>query len=120
MCQLVRNYIKQLTGSILNQVKADRRVVVHCALGSGRSVFVMAALLTKPRKDAILHTVLVQIKETRQSAKLNKRVYFLRHLIKRHLQGDLLIKNKAVLIANPVSGTKLWQLKEKANNRKVK
>ncbi|WP_462176021.1 diacylglycerol kinase family protein [Pseudoalteromonas gelatinilytica] len=103
--------LHQAINWIDHQVKEDRRVVVHCALGRGRSVFVMAAYLLSQNKDADVHQVLAQIKETRETANLNKRQ--LRHLVKRHRRGDLLIKNKAVLIANPVSGTKLWEAKRK-------
>lgn len=106
-----RAQLNQAINWIHHQIKEDRRVVVHCALGRGRSVFVMAAYLLSQNKDADVHTVLEQIKETRETANLNKRQ--LRHLIRRHKAGDLLIKNKAVLIANPVSGTKLWESKNK-------
>ena len=70
----------------------------------------MAAYLLSQNKDADVHDILAQIKETRETANLNKRQ--LRHLVKRHRKGELLIKNKAYLIANPVSGTKLWSEKE--------
>ena len=106
-----RAQLNQAINWIHHQIKEDRRVVVHCALGRGRSVFVMAAYLLSQNKDADVHTILEQIKETRETANLNKRQ--LRHLIRRHKAGDLLIKNKAVLIANPVSGTKLWESKNK-------
>ena len=102
--------LNQAINWIAHHVKNDRRVVVHCALGRGRSVFVMAAYLLSQDKNADVHEVLAQIKETRATANLNK--HQLRHLVRRHRKGELLIKNKAVLIANPVSGTKLWQQKE--------
>lgn len=105
-----RSQLNQAINWIDHHVKEDRRVVVHCALGRGRSVFVMAAYLLSQDKEADVHKVLAQIKETRETANLNK--HQLRHLVKRHRNGELLIKNKAVLIANPVSGTKLWQEKE--------
>lgn len=102
--------LNQAINWIHHHIKEDRRVVVHCALGRGRSVFVMAAYLLSQNKDADVHQILAQIKETRETANLNK--HQLRHLAKRHKKGELVIKNKAVLIANPVSGTKLWQDKE--------
>jgi diacylglycerol kinase family enzyme len=105
-----RAQLNQAINWIDHHVKADRRVVVHCALGRGRSVFVMAAYLLSQNKDADVHHVLAQIKETRETANLNR--HQLRHLVKRHRNGELLIKNKAVLIANPVSGTQLWQHKQ--------
>ena len=105
-----RSQLNQAINWIAHHVKEDRRVVIHCALGRGRSVFVMAAYLLSQDKNADVHQVLAQIKETRETANLNK--HQLRHLVKRHRRGELLIKNKAVLIANPVSGTKLWQQKE--------
>lgn len=102
--------LNQAINWIHHHIKEDRRVVVHCALGRGRSVFVMAAYLLSQDKNADVHQVLAQIKETRETANLNK--HQLRHLAKRHKKGDLVIKNKAVIIANPVSGTKMWQDKE--------
>ncbi|WP_024611774.1 diacylglycerol kinase family protein [Pseudoalteromonas sp. TB64] len=102
--------LNQAINWIHHHIKKDRRVVIHCALGRGRSVFVMAAYLLSQNKNADVHEVLAQIKETRQTANLNKRQ--LRHLAKRHKKGELIIKNKAFLIANPVSGTKIWQDKE--------
>ncbi len=105
-----RSQLNQAINWIDHHVKENRRIVVHCALGRGRSVFVMAAYLLSQDKNADVHNILAQIKETRETANLNK--HQLRHLVKRHRNGELLIKNKAVLIANPVSGTKLWQEKE--------
>ncbi|KPZ63135.1 diacylglycerol kinase family protein [Pseudoalteromonas sp. P1-7a] len=102
--------LNQAINWIHHHIKEDRRVVVHCALGRGRSVFVMAAYLLSQDKNAEVHQILAQIKETRETANLNK--HQLRHLAKRHKKGELVIKNKAVLIANPVSGTKMWQDKE--------
>jgi len=102
--------LNQAINWIHHHIKKDRRVVVHCALGRGRSVFVMAAYLLSQDKNADVHQVLAQIKETRETANLNK--HQLRHLAKRHKKGELVIKNKAVIIANPVSGTKMWQDKE--------
>ena len=102
--------LNQAINWIHHHIKKDRRVVIHCALGRGRSVFVMAAYLLSQNKNADVHEILAQIKETRQTANLNK--HQLRHLAKRHKKGELIIKNKAFLIANPVSGTKIWQEKE--------
>ncbi|WP_417669798.1 diacylglycerol kinase family protein [Pseudoalteromonas tetraodonis] len=102
--------LNQAINWIHHHIKKDRRVVVHCALGRGRSVFVMAAYLLSQNKEADVHDILAQIKETRETANLNK--HQLRHLAKRHKKGELVIKNKAVIIANPVSGTKMWQDKE--------
>ncbi|WP_404343184.1 diacylglycerol kinase family protein [Pseudoalteromonas mariniglutinosa] len=102
-----RSQLNQAINWIHHQIKEERRVVVHCALGRGRSVFVMAAYLLSQNKDADVHQILAQIKETRETANLNKRQ--LRHLVRRHRKGELLLKNKAYLIANPVSGTKIWQ-----------
>ncbi|MGO3301242.1 MAG: diacylglycerol kinase family protein [Pseudoalteromonas sp.] len=105
-----RSQLNQAINWIDHHVKKDRRVIVHCALGRGRSVFVMAAYLLSKNKDANAHQVLAQIKETRETANLNKRQ--LGHLLRRHKKGELLIKNKAYLIVNPVSGTRMWKQKE--------
>lgn len=105
-----RSQLNQAINWIHHHIQENRRVVVHCALGRGRSVFVMAAYLLSQNKNADVHDVLAKIKETRETANLNK--HQLRHLAKRHKKGELVIKNKAFLIANPVSGTKMWQEKE--------
>lgn len=105
-----RSQLNQAINWIHHQIQKNNKVVVHCALGRGRSVFVMAAYLLSQNKHADVHDVLAQIKETRETANLNKRQ--LRHLAKRHKSGELVIKNRAFLIANPVSGTKIWQEKE--------
>jgi len=105
-----RSQLNQAINWIDHHVKEGRRVIVHCALGRGRSVFVMAAYLLSQNKEVDAHQVLAQIKETRETANLNKRQ--LRHLLRRHKKGELLIKNKAYLIANPVSGTKMWEQNE--------
>ena len=102
--------LNQAINWIHQQIKQGHRVVVHCALGRGRSVFVMAAYLLSQNKNADVHTLLAKIKETRQTANLNK--YQLRHLVKWHKDGKFVIKNNAFLIVNPVSGTKMWKQKE--------
>jgi diacylglycerol kinase family enzyme/protein-tyrosine phosphatase len=105
-----RSQLNQAINWIHKHINQNRNVVVHCALGRGRSVFIMAAYLLSQNKQADVHHVLASIKETRETANLNK--HQRRHLVKYHKNGALLIKNRAVLIANPVSGKRLWDEKK--------
>ncbi|MBQ4833717.1 dual specificity protein phosphatase family protein [Pseudoalteromonas sp. MMG010] len=98
--------LNQAINWIDNHLKKNRKVVVHCALGRGRSVFIMAAYLLSKQSNTDVYQVLAKIKETRETANLNK--HQLRKLKKYYDEGKLRIKNKAVLIVNPVSGTKMW------------
>jgi diacylglycerol kinase family enzyme len=87
--------------------KTGRSVVVHCALGRGRSVFMMAAYLLSQNPKSSPSDIMDKIREIRQTARLNKRQF---KYLKRALDNKLLIvQNSAWLIANPVSGTRQWE-----------
>lgn len=53
------------------QMNQSRAVVVHCALGRGRSVFVVAAYLLAKNPSLSVEQVLKQINDVRNTAKLN-------------------------------------------------
>lgn len=101
-----RAQLRQAINWIHHHRKRNRNVVVHCALGRGRSVLVMAAYLLAKEPEADLDEVLSRIQETRETANLNR---FQRKALKKmHSSGELEVRNKVCLIANPVSGRKLW------------
>lgn len=89
------------------QISQSRSVVVHCALGRGRSVFVVAAYLLSQNPDMSVEQVLQQINSVRSSARLNRRQ--VRALQSMHRKGLLQLDEPAWLIANPVSGGGKWQ-----------
>ncbi len=101
-----RAQLRQAINWIHHHRKRNRNVVVHCALGRGRSVLVMAAYLLAKEPDANVDEVLARIQETRETASLNR--FQLKALKKMHKRGELVVRNKVCLIANPVSGRKLW------------
>lgn len=89
------------------QINQSRSVVVHCALGRGRSVFVVAAYLLSKNPDLSVEQVLQQIHSVRSSARLNRRQF--RALQSMRRKGLLRLEQPAWLIANPVSGGGKWQ-----------
>ena len=105
-----RAQLRQAINWIHHHRKRNRNVVVHCALGRGRSVLVMAAYLLAKEPDANVDEVLERIQETRETASLNR--FQLKALKKMHKRGELVVRNRVCLIANPVSGRKLWAEKK--------
>lgn len=98
--------LRQAITWIDNQVARDRSVVVHCALGRGRSVFVVAAYLLAKSPDLSVREVLEKISKIRHFASLNRSQ--LKHLVNFHRKKKLYINEQACLIANPVSGGGKW------------
>jgi diacylglycerol kinase (ATP) len=90
-----------------NQLRAERPVVIHCALGRGRSVFVTAAYLLSKNKDLTVDEALSAIRSIRSTANLNKKQ--LRALTKIYSLNLLDLAEPAWLIANPVAGGGKWQ-----------
>lgn len=82
-------------------------VVIHCALGRGRSVFFMAAYLLSKNKDWSIDQALEAIHGVRKTAGLNRQQQ--KALAKVHKSGVLVTKARLALIANPVSGGGKWQ-----------
>ncbi|MFC3034177.1 diacylglycerol kinase family protein [Pseudoalteromonas fenneropenaei] len=83
-----------------------RKVVVHCALGRGRSVLVCAAFLLATQQVASATDAMAQIRAKRQRARLNRRQ--LARLEHWHQHGELEHKELAVLVVNPVAGGGKW------------
>ncbi|MDN4502977.1 diacylglycerol kinase family protein [Alteromonadaceae bacterium BrNp21-10] len=91
---------------ISSHVNNHQGVVVHCALGRGRSVLITAAYLLSKNPDLSVTKVLQVIQKFRKTAKLNKRQ--LKSLEKAHESGLLKVGDAMALIANPVSGGGKW------------
>ena len=89
-----------------NHLSKDNGVVVHCALGRGRSVLVMAAYLLSKDNDLDVEGAIEKIQGKRATAALNK--YQKKALEKAHASGALRIQNKLAIIANPVAGGGKW------------
>ncbi len=87
--------------------KADNAIVIHCALGRGRSVFIMAAYLLSQNPNLTVDQALEKIQAIRETAKLNKKQY--RRLVRYYRRKQLVIKNTAWVIVNPVAGGQKWQ-----------
>ncbi|QIR07752.1 diacylglycerol kinase family protein [Salinivibrio costicola] len=83
-------------------------VVVHCALGRGRSVMVAAAYLWALEPDKNLNSVLNSIRSVRPKAQLNRRQF--RALSRFQQDGALRLDRPiAWIIANPAAGGGKWQ-----------
>ena len=89
------------------QVSDNKNVVVHCALGRGRSVLVVAAYLLAKNPNLSVDEALKQINQIRQTARLNKRQ--LASLQKVRDGGLLSLRKDLTLIVNPVAGGGKWK-----------
>ncbi|MBT0586684.1 diacylglycerol kinase family protein [Alteromonas oceanisediminis] len=98
--------LRQAIRWINHQAKAGGKVVIHCALGRGRSVLVTAAYLLS--KDATLSIVdaMNHIQSIRTTARLNK--HQLKALRKVKKGGRLKLGDKLALIVNPIAGGGKW------------
>ncbi len=91
---------------IETQLNHSEKVVVHCALGRGRSIFVIAAYLLLKDPKLSVEQVLKQLNTIRHTAKLNASQ--LRTLHKIHSSAKLSLVDPIYIIANPVSGGGKW------------
>ena len=89
------------------QISDNKNVVVHCALGRGRSVLVVAAYLLAKNPSLSVDDALRQINQIRQTARLNKRQ--LASLQKVRDGGLLSLQKELTLIVNPVAGGGKWK-----------
>lgn len=101
-----RHRLKQALHWVARHRQEGRNVLVHCALGRGRSVMVVAAyLLASGNVDSTVKA-LKKVQEIRHTARLNRRQ--LRQLNEWQTEGLLHIKPMTWVIANPVSGGGKW------------
>lgn len=88
------------------QLADSKKVVVHCALGRGRSVFVLAAYLLRRYPRMSIEEVMQKIQTIRTTARLNKeQMAMLQQL---HRQQAFQTEPTLWLIVNPVSGGGKW------------
>ncbi|NCP64869.1 MAG: hypothetical protein GW763_08680 [Paraglaciecola sp.] len=91
---------------INHHIQNDRGVVIHCALGRGRSVLVMAAYLLSQQDNVEVREVLERIQGVRSTAGLNKTQ--LKALVKARKSAILRFVEPLCIIANPVAGGGKW------------
>tara|TARA_R110000772_G_scaffold208440_3_gene319004 strand:+ start:1796 stop:3415 length:1620 start_codon:yes stop_codon:yes gene_type:complete len=89
-----------------NHISNANGVVIHCALGRGRSVLVMAAYLLSKNKSLTVAQALEKITGIRSTAGLNKAQ--LRALVQFNKDNLFTKQNNIWIIANPVSGGGKW------------
>ncbi|WP_434939595.1 diacylglycerol kinase family protein [Shewanella sp. HL-SH8] len=99
--------LNQAINWLNNQVRNGKKVVVHCALGRGRSVLVLASYLACRDSKSNLEDVLHSINEIRHTARLNK--WQFTKVSQMYQQNRIKINKTLYLIANPVSGGGKWQ-----------
>ncbi len=90
-----------------HQRQHSRNVVVHCALGRGRSVLVMAAYLLAKSPHQSVEQVLLKIQTIRRRARLNPAQQQTLSDYRQRAEFGF-AKPEAWLIANPVSGGGKW------------
>ncbi len=91
---------------IHSRIEKNKTVLVHCAMGRGRSVFTVAAYLLASKRVNDVQAALQKITRIRSTARLNRLQE--KQLIAFHKQEIDLVKGKALIIANPVSGGGKW------------
>ncbi|WP_440053663.1 diacylglycerol kinase family protein [Pseudoalteromonas sp. T1lg65] len=88
------------------QHKLQRKVVVHCALGRGRSVLFCVAYMLYVNKQMTLRTALERIQSKREKARLNK--HQLKGLSQFHHDDAFNHDKTLTLVVNPASGANAW------------
>lgn len=99
------------------QISCSRSVVVHCALGRGRSVFVVAAYLLSKDPSLTVDAVMKKINDVRSTARLNKSQ--LKTLQAISEQGVLDLSQPTWMVVNPVAGAGKWAENEQHLIRKL-
>lgn len=86
---------------------SKQAVVVHCALGRGRSVFMVAAYLLALHPELSVDDCMHKIRNIRSTARLNRSQK--KRLLSYQKRGLLKLSDRACLIVNPVSGGGKWE-----------
>lgn len=89
------------------QINDSKSVAVHCALGRGRSVFVVAAYLLIRNPKLTVEQALQKVNQIRHTAQLNSSQTKILHTIYRNKQ--LRLSSPVWLVVNPVSGGGKWK-----------
>lgn len=98
--------LQQAVNWLAQQRAAGRKVLVHCALGRGRSVLMLAAFLLSRHNSRSAEQALALIKQVRNTARLNRRqLDALRRFIHSYSHQTQV---QAWLIVNPVAGGGKW------------
>lgn len=98
--------LQQAVNWLAQQRAAGRKVLVHCALGRGRSVLLLAAFLLSRHNSHNAEQAIALIKQVRHTAGLNRRQL---EALRRFTQSYAHQAPPVVwLIANPVSGGGKW------------
>jgi diacylglycerol kinase (ATP) len=101
-----RSQIIRAVNWIHGHVKQNKTVMVHCALGRGRSVLVMAAYLLSREPELTVDAALDRISHIRETAQLN--AHQKKFLNRLYEARDLVLTEQAWLIANPAAGAGKW------------
>ncbi len=92
---------------IQTQLDNGQSVVVHCALGRGRSFMLVLAYLLFSKRHSQLDTAIQAVQQIRHTAGLNRTQFKkLAKIIAQHSPKDS--PQRAALIINPVSGGGKW------------
>ncbi|RZM85443.1 hypothetical protein C3B51_00455 [Pseudoalteromonas rubra] len=90
--------------SVMHQL--NKKVVVHCALGRGRSVFVVAAYLMAKDPSLSVDDAMQFINNKRQTARLNRYQHRRLNALMQHVHETP--SPDLPMIINPVSGSGKW------------
>lgn len=98
--------LQQAVNWLQRQRSEGRKVLVHCALGRGRSVLVLAAFLLSRHNSASAEKAVALIRQVRHTARLNKRqLAALRKFADSYSEQG---QQPVWLIANPAAGGGKW------------
>ncbi len=103
--------IKKAIHWLHQHLQQGNTVMVHCALGRGRSFLLVLAYLLSQNQQAQLSTIMNDVQAVRKKAKLNRRQ--LKALKHWHNAGELKVLNNVWLLVNPKSGGGSWKKQKK-------